>query len=118
MIAGRRRTARMLHPSSLPSTGRTEKSSSSSTRTLLSTMKFNELHSSSRIGWLTTEHGPSRSLWLTAYRVTVLQPPSGPQDPRSVSYTHLRAHETRHDLVCRLLLEKKKKKIKNKSLSS
>src|SRR5450759_2853063 len=27
----------------------------------------------------------------------------------SVSYTHLRAHETRHDLVCRLLLEKKKK---------
>src|SRR5450756_2885168 len=30
-----------------------------------------------------------------------------------VSYTHLRAHETRHDLVCRLLLEKKKnKKIK------
>ena len=31
-----------------------------------------------------------------------------------VSYTHLRAHETRHDLVCRLLLEKKKK-IKNKN---
>src|SRR5659263_467232 len=39
------------------------------------------------------------------------------QNPRShtapaslpVSYTHLRAHETRHDLVCRLLLEKKKK---------
>ena len=26
------------------------------------------------------------------------------KDP--VSYTHLRAHETRHDLVCRLLLEK------------
>src|SRR5665648_1027643 len=30
-----------------------------------------------------------------------------------VSYTHLRAHETRHDLVCRLLLEKKKKTNKN-----
>src|SRR5665648_1093113 len=30
-------------------------------------------------------------------------------DERAVSYTHLRAHETRHDLVCRLLLEKKKK---------
>ena len=30
----------------------------------------------------------------------------------TVSYTHLRAHETRHDLVCRLLLEKKKKKKK------
>src|SRR5665648_389815 len=24
---------------------------------------------------------------------------------KAVSYTHLRAHETRHDLVCRLLLE-------------
>src|SRR5450756_2845842 len=34
---------------------------------------------------------------------------------RPVSYTHLRAHETRHDIVCRLLLEKKKKKIKNKT---
>src|SRR5664280_1115741 len=29
---------------------------------------------------------------------------------RTVSYTHLRAHETVLDLVCRLLLEKKKKK--------
>ena len=28
---------------------------------------------------------------------------------RAVSYTHLRAHETVLDLVCRLLLEKKKK---------
>src|SRR5450756_126751 len=32
----------------------------------------------------------------------------------AVSYTHLRAHETRHDLVCRLLLEKKKKKMLGK----
>ena len=31
--------------------------------------------------------------------------------PVPVSYTHLRAHETRHDLVCRLLLEKKKNKL-------
>src|SRR5665648_580536 len=29
---------------------------------------------------------------------------------KAVSYTHLRAHETRHDLVCRLLLEKKNTK--------
>eukprot|EP00658_Telonema_sp_P-2_P023470 TRINITY_DN1940_c0_g1_i13.p1 TRINITY_DN1940_c0_g1~~TRINITY_DN1940_c0_g1_i13.p1 ORF type:complete len:118 (-),score=8.01 TRINITY_DN1940_c0_g1_i13:82-435(-) len=29
---------------------------------------------------------------------------------KSVSYTHLRAHETPEHLVCRLLLEKKKKK--------
>src|SRR5450756_2863108 len=33
------------------------------------------------------------------------------RDPGPVSYTHLRAHETRHDLVCRLLLEKKKNTI-------
>ena len=31
---------------------------------------------------------------------------------RPVSYTHLRAHETVLDLVCRLLLEKKKKQKK------
>src|SRR5450756_1855870 len=35
------------------------------------------------------------------------------QGDDAVSYTHLRAHETRHDLVCRLLLEKKKKKKKD-----
>eukprot|EP00657_Telonema_sp_P-1_P003389 TRINITY_DN18194_c0_g1_i1.p1 TRINITY_DN18194_c0_g1~~TRINITY_DN18194_c0_g1_i1.p1 ORF type:complete len:102 (+),score=59.56 TRINITY_DN18194_c0_g1_i1:138-443(+) len=32
------------------------------------------------------------------------------QDDLAVSYTHLRAHETVLDLVCRLLLEKKKNK--------
>src|SRR5450756_758709 len=32
----------------------------------------------------------------------------------AVSYTHLRAHETRHDLVCRLLLEKKNEKLSTK----
>ena len=31
----------------------------------------------------------------------------------TVSYTHLRAHETGRNLVCRLLLEKKKNKTKN-----
>ena len=31
--------------------------------------------------------------------------------PGSVSYTHLRAHETEADLVCRLLLEKKRNEI-------
>ena len=40
-------------------------------------------------------------------------------DGSSVSYTHLRAHETPEHLVCRLLLEKKKQKTKlNKKLSS
>ena len=33
----------------------------------------------------------------------------------AVSYTHLRAHETVLDLVCRLLLEKKKTNIKKKT---
>ena len=32
----------------------------------------------------------------------------------TVSYTHLRAHETGRNLVCRLLLEKKKKKTNKK----
>ena len=35
----------------------------------------------------------------------------GENEEASVSYTHLRAHETVLDLVCRLLLEKKKKQI-------
>src|SRR5665213_4245931 len=43
----------------------------------------------------------------------VWQTPKKPSSPmrgsRSVSYTHLRAHETGRNLVCRLLLEKKKK---------
>ena len=34
------------------------------------------------------------------------------QRPTPVSYTHLRAHETPEHLVCRLLLEKKKKTTK------
>src|SRR5450759_2822798 len=61
-----------------------------------------------------TNFRPSRSPYLEKNR-----PPTGrakkpmkstPNDasmPEAVSYTHLRAHETRHDLVCRLLLEKK-----------
>ena len=41
-----------------------------------------------------------------------------PKNIYPVSYTHLRAHETRHDLVCRLLLEKKKNKKKNRMPTS
>ena len=44
-----------------------------------------------------------QSYWLSE---TPYVPASRYAEP--VSYTHLRAHETRHDLVCRLLLEKKK----------
>src|SRR5665213_4393153 len=35
--------------------------------------------------------------------------PGNLRKPEAVSYTHLRAHETGRNLVCRLLLEKKKK---------
>ena len=41
--------------------------------------------------------------------------PLNSQGATAVSYTHLRAHETVLDLVCRLLLEKKKKKINKAS---
>src|SRR5428012_15442 len=45
-------------------------------------------------------HGQCRQLCVPSRR-------GRRRNPESVSYTHLRAHETRHDLVCRLLLEKK-----------
>src|SRR5450756_3081893 len=47
----------------------------------------------------------SRSRGLLFYR---LLEQAALTSPAPVSYTHLRAHEPRHDLVCRLLLEKKK----------
>src|SRR5450756_42705 len=52
---------------------------------------------------------PGRSaFWRRSYKVgDIRRERLGPHDD-PVSYTHLRAHETRHDLVCRLLLEKKK----------
>ena len=43
-------------------------------------------------------NGTNGDLWSRVYQL--LHAP--------VSYTHLRAHETEADLVCRLLLEKKK----------
>ena len=56
-------------------------------------------------------------LWTSVGRTTwfsdlAIMAPDGRLLPRgeAVSYTHLRAHETGRNLVCRLLLEKKKKK--------
>src|SRR5660397_274193 len=43
-------------------------------------------------------------------RSRVMANPPGATDQEAVSYTHLRAHETKANLVCRLLLEKKKNK--------
>src|SRR5659263_741131 len=51
---------------------------------------------------LAREVNPALRGWLTYFTAFYIS---------AVSYTHLRAHETRHDLVCRLLLEKKKKLV-------
>src|SRR5450756_2915511 len=74
--------------------------------------------------WTTGSPGPtplvSSYTWMLAIspRSSIISPKSFASPTRTssytVSYTHLRAHETRHDLVCRLLLEKKKKKQQKK----
>ena len=54
----------------------------------------------------TTRTPEQRDAWNA---VTVINGTSNDAGIDAVSYTHLRAHETVLDLVCRLLLEKKKK---------
>ena len=56
---------------------------------------------------------------ITAMKDVILDPSLSPilealahDCPPPVSYTHLRAHETVLDLVCRLLLEKKKERTR------
>src|SRR5665647_1528544 len=63
----------------------------------------------------TSVHGRARSLlrrvgWLPLTQTSRW----APRACRSVSYTHLRAHETDSKLVCRRLLENKKKLIREK----
>ena len=56
----------------------------------------------------------AQTLWQTDGFTTsfeIVMPSAQAQPP--VSYTHLRAHETVLDLVCRLLLEKKHNKNRN-----
>src|SRR5665648_1131691 len=60
---------------------------------------------------LVTKNALSYSIGSRGYLYYPLVPEN--ECAKAVSYTHLRAHETRHDLVCRLLLEKKKKKTKS-----
>ena len=56
-----------------------------------------------------SEVGEAQDWWgLTTLGWVPPRMSPGPRGPRPVSYTHLRAHETVLDLVCRLLLEKKK----------
>ena len=58
----------------------------------------------------TRRHGGIRTMNVVNIVIFSIQP------FKSVSYTHLRAHETGRNLVCRLLLEKKKKKKKKEVL--
>src|SRR5450756_2837819 len=61
------------------------------------------------------EYDPNRTAFIALIKYQdgeqayILAPQRLAAGDQAVSYTHLRAHETRHDLVCRLLLEKKKK---------
>src|SRR5665811_1984168 len=51
---------------------------------------------------------PWTTAWIPVSSSTSRTAASAGCSPGSVSYTHLRAHETVLDLVCRLLLEKNK----------
>ena len=67
-------------------------------------MSGNDLDRSlvSGIGWTALARWSSQAIsWVAILYAARFLP---------VSYTHLRAHETVLDLVCRLLLEKKKRK--------
>ena len=57
----------------------------------------------------------TRRLVDVSHDVIVRELNCGTDTGLAVSYTHLRAHETVLDLVCRLLLEKKKKNKKKKT---
>src|SRR5450756_1703306 len=56
---------------------------------------------------LTENEAPLRDMAMGILSTKTLADLEKPGSRNPVSYTHLRAHETRHDLVCRLLLEKK-----------
>src|SRR5450759_5917864 len=76
------------------------------TETWASTLTFPDAISMSALdaaalAWATVS-GMSLGPWQQPAR----NMPSDAVSTGPVSYTHLRAHETRHDLVCRLLLEK------------
>src|SRR5450759_5057688 len=52
------------------------------------------------------EGGTEVERYETTFCGVLVRTDAGDHSPKGpVSYTHLRVHETRHDLVCRLLLE-------------
>eukprot|EP00658_Telonema_sp_P-2_P051007 TRINITY_DN3902_c0_g2_i2.p1 TRINITY_DN3902_c0_g2~~TRINITY_DN3902_c0_g2_i2.p1 ORF type:complete len:134 (+),score=4.92 TRINITY_DN3902_c0_g2_i2:102-503(+) len=61
------------------------------------------------IDWTRVGSAPSNYCTQHALQVLHLAAHGFTPTPVPVSYTHLRAHETPEHLVCRLLLEKKKK---------
>src|SRR5674536_387407 len=71
-------------------------------------------HCAALVELTVTARMPARSaasIWL---RISASSGETITVGPAPVSYTHLRAHETPEHLVCRLLLEKQKKKDKEK----
>eukprot|EP00658_Telonema_sp_P-2_P025595 TRINITY_DN20306_c0_g1_i4.p1 TRINITY_DN20306_c0_g1~~TRINITY_DN20306_c0_g1_i4.p1 ORF type:complete len:169 (-),score=36.32 TRINITY_DN20306_c0_g1_i4:118-624(-) len=73
---------------------------------LLFAIKSNGLNNWTEVGEFVATK--SRDKCRNHYTACFLEGPVAPM-PDPVSYTHLRAHETPEHLVCRLLLEKKKK---------
>ena len=60
------------------------------------------------VNWLEAiENAEATYGWTDTNVLSVVRSKGGPKIA-AVSYTHLRAHETGRNLVCRLLLEKKK----------
>src|SRR5450759_76648 len=61
----------------------------------------NLLENNSDDSLLVTVYAKQKGRWIKylPFRIIIKKTPV---DPYPVSYTHLRAHETRHDLVCRL----------------
>ena len=60
------------------------------------------------LGWSWADEGSMKDRWRDQWRVDE----GSMKGSMTVSYTHLRAHETLRHLVCRLLLEKKNKQRK------
>ena len=61
-----------------------------------------------------SKHDSTKVIAAVKKWVAKLDPKDKEYEHHPVSYTHLRAHETVLDLVCRLLLEKNKKKQEKK----